>query len=183
VLLNFHYLVKPELAFHHYEYQHKGPVHVGKLIMSIRAYSWTDKQIHAYVKYREEEELDLLKEINSSIEEAMNALGDDLKKYLKQAGEKFEGDKEEEPAEEKKENKMPGFLEPFMGVVGGFGELFQGFGPKKAPKKKGAPPPKKKEKKADYKVERNEARAGAFARAAAWDGYQRFKEHHELLHW
>ena len=63
------------------------------MILTIRAYSWTSQQIENYIKYRNEEELELMKEINSSINEAMDALGDDLKKYLQSAGEIFPGDK------------------------------------------------------------------------------------------
>ncbi|MFH0874863.1 MAG: hypothetical protein V1859_02920 [archaeon] len=179
ILLNFHYLVKPELAFHHYEYQHKGPVHVGKLIMSIRAYAWTKKQIDSYIKYRNEEELDLLKEINSSIEQAMNSLGDDLKKYLKSAGEEFPDSEDKKNAKPAK--KMPGILEPFLGIFGGFGEIAKSVKGAPVPGKKDEP--KKKEPSAQYKNERDQTRASVYARMCAWDGYQRFKEHHELLHW
>jgi hypothetical protein len=177
VVLNFHYLVLPELAFHHYEYQHRGPIHAGKFVLAFRAYAWTTEQIENYIKYRNEEELELMKEINSSIEEAMDALGDDLKKYLKSAGEKFPDD-----VEEKKEPvKLPSIFAPFAGVFGGFGELFQSFNPfgflPKGSKKK------EKEPKKDYKDERQQKRAGDYARLCVREAYQKFKETKGLLHW
>ncbi|MBU0758404.1 MAG: hypothetical protein KKF44_10125 [Nanoarchaeota archaeon] len=179
VLLNFHYLVKPELAFHHYEYQHRGPIHVGKMILTMRAYSWTNEQIKNYLKYKSEEELDLLREINSSIDEAMNALGEDLKKYLEGKGEDF-GSKNDE--EKIKKKPLPSIFDPFVSVLGGFGDMFKTFNPA------GIMPGGKKVKKekevvAKYTDARFGKRASDYAILCLKDGYQKFKENHELLHW
>ncbi|MBN1502460.1 hypothetical protein JW930_02870 [Candidatus Woesearchaeota archaeon] len=165
VASHFIYRVRPELAFHSYEYQHKGPIHVGQADITLRAYSWNDAQIEAYKKYREEEDFQLMGSINESVQAAMDALGGELKKYLSEKGEEF-GEKKQE---EKVQKKLPSVLDPFIGVFGGVGDIFKSL----APKTKGA---KKKKTKPSYKEEVGKKHAGHFAMEACQVGYQKFKE-------
>jgi hypothetical protein len=109
--------------------------------------------------------LDLMSTIDKSVEEAMNSLGDELKKYLKEAGEQMELPQEEMP-----EEKKPSVLEPFTGVLGGFKEVL-------GPLISALPIPKPGQKK--EKVKRSdvlkEHRAQHFAAEACWEGYYRYK--------
>ncbi|MEM2138808.1 MAG: hypothetical protein QXM96_01505 [Candidatus Woesearchaeota archaeon] len=171
ISLHIFYRVKPELAFHSYEYQHKGPIYSGMADITIRAYVWDKKMIENYKKYRNDDDLDLVSTIDSSVEKAMDALGEDLKKYLKENDPSLFPDKLEEKKEEKK--KRNDLIAPFLDVVDGFKEIFTSFsGPK--------PPEEKKEKKSapkekGYKENVEENRAKDFAAETAWQSYYRYK--------
>jgi len=171
VSLHIFYRVKPELAFHSYEYQHKGPIYSGMADITIRAYTMSKEKIDKYKEYRINDDLELVSTIDKSVEEAMNALGDELKKYLREAGEDipFPGDK---PKEEAAVKNYPSILEPFLAVFDGFKELSSGFigsAVNKTAKKK-----EKKEKPKQMDKVR-ELRAEHFAVEAAWEGYYRYK--------
>ena len=88
-----HYLfrTRPEMSYQQEGYQ-RGPIHVGRVQMNFRAYTWTDSQIESYKKYREREDFKLLELIDASVKAAMDALGDELMRYLFEAGEDFEKD-------------------------------------------------------------------------------------------
>jgi hypothetical protein len=165
VSLHLFHRARPDLAYHSYEYQHKGPIYSGEIDITLRAYDWTNDQIEKYKAYRNEDDLDLMSTIDKSVEEAMNSLGDELKKYLKEAGEQMELPQEEMP-----EEKKPSVLEPFTGVLGGFKEVL-------GPLISALPIPKPGQKK--EKVKRSdvlkEHRAQHFAAEACWEGYYRYK--------
>ena len=63
------------------------------------------------------EDFDLLATIDSSVEAAYTALGEDLEKYLKEAGEQFIGEKRDE-SKQKREGLFDPFLAPFMRAKG-----------------------------------------------------------------
>ncbi len=156
VLITFKYFVKPSLSYQQPESYQRGAVHVGKVDISMRSYGWDKEEIEAYKKYREKEELELLGVIDASLKAAVDALSEDLEKYLAEAGEEeFKKIKEEKEAKEHKKKVHPliRFLgkekdieaknarmdvtEPFAALFGGFGEiiglftptsLFTGFG-------------------------------------------------------
>ena len=106
------------------EYQ-KGPIHVGKTVMTLRSYAWTQDEIDNYLKMRREEGFELLSSVDESLKAAMDAMGGDLEKYLEEAGEEM---KKEKKKEEGKKVQGESFISPFVSVVGGFGELFGAFG-------------------------------------------------------
>lgn len=170
VSLHLFYRVKPEMAYHSYEYQHKGPIYSGLADITLRAYTWDHDQLHKYKEYRQNDDLELMSTISESVQQAMDALGDELKKYLKEAGEDlpFPGDKKKE---EESKYELPGILEPFVSIFAGFGEIAKGFsgGPAK---------PKKKDNK-PYVPSRKDKiwheRAHHFAAEAAWETYYRYK--------
>jgi len=175
ISLHLFYRVKPELAYHSYEYQHKGPIYQGLADITIRAYAWDDKQIENYINYRKYEDIELMSTVDKSIAQAMDSLGDELKKYLKEAGEDlpFPGEEAKKAAE--KMTSHPDILDPFISIFKGFGEIFQGFagapikGAKKAPKEK------KKSAKAHWKEHKSKHRAEHFAEEACWESYYRYK--------
>ncbi|MBI4159529.1 hypothetical protein HY500_04720 [Candidatus Woesearchaeota archaeon] len=109
----FTYVAMPQMAYQQ-EYQ-RGAIHTGKSIIEIQSYTLTDKDIANYEKLNEEEDLEIL----GSLTGAMEALGDELKQYLKEAGEVFKEDKKEKDEEEPV--KRSGI---FKSIFYGFGEMF-----------------------------------------------------------
>ena len=175
VSMHLFFRVKPELSFHSYEYQNKGPIYTGMADITLRAYAWSHDKIAKYKKYRQDDDLDLLKSIDDSVAAAMDALGDELKRYLKEADPSlvFSGDVPP-PKLVPKTQGYPDVLDPFVSIFKGFADIAKGFtggvkkGPKEAKKKKeGA-----KEKFAHYKEHH---RVEHFAAEAAFESYLRYK--------
>ncbi len=113
LLVRFNYVTRPELSYT--PQGQKQPLHSGRLELEIEPYIATQDQIDAYMSQKDGEDIDLL----ASIDMTMNELKDDLKKYLKEAGEKF---KEDEIAVPKP--KKESMIEPFMAMGSGLKELF-----------------------------------------------------------
>jgi hypothetical protein len=177
VSMHIFFRVKPELAFHSYEYQHKGPIYSGMADITLRAYTWDSEKIKKYKEYRTNDDLELMGTINESVQQAMDALGSDLKKYLKEAGEDLpfvDDPKKKEPY--KQTINLPAIFEPFAAIFEGFAELAKGFmGDKNAaPKEKGGGEQKKPYVKS-RKDEIWESRAHHFATEAIWEAYYRYK--------
>lgn len=170
ILASFKLTTKPIMSYQQ-EYQ-KGPAHVGRMEMNLRSYAWTDKQIENYKKMRDEEDMELLGIIDQSVQAAMEALKDDLNRYLEKAGEALP--KEKEP-QKKKEPFLQGSLEPVEGLIDGFKELFGSL----VPKELGSVFTNKKGKeKAD-----NKKSASSDAKGALWLTYKNYKKAHKLLAW
>ncbi|MBS3156448.1 hypothetical protein J4413_04450 [Candidatus Woesearchaeota archaeon] len=108
----FNYVAIPQMAYQQ-EYQ-RGAIHTGRSIIRIESYALTDKNIKDYEDLVEEEDFQLIEGLN----EAMASLGDELKSYLKEAGEKFKED------EKKKEEPKIERSNIFRDVFYGFGEIF-----------------------------------------------------------
>ena len=185
ILLNYKYFVKPSLSYQQPESYQRGPVHVGKVDITMRSYGWSKREIEVYKKYREKQEMDLLGIIDESLKATIDALSDDLERYLAEAGEKEFKDKIEEKKEAKKDNRTAmqkflnkhpgqeqsdgGILEPFIAIFMGFGEIIGAFIPSfSGGKKKG--PSKKKTGAIDATVQMK----------LIWTNY---KKSHQLLTW
>jgi len=82
--------------------------------MSLRTYVWTQKEIDAYIKMKDRESLELLKAVSGSVEAAMTALGDELFKYLEQAGE--EQEKKESSVVQAKRSVVEKLLGDFIDI-------------------------------------------------------------------
>ena len=95
VLAHFLYRTRPSMSYQQEGYQ-RGPIHVGNMRMNLRAYAWTKQEVEKFIEFRDKEDLELLKSISSSVQTAMDALGGELEKYLKIAGEIVENKKEED---------------------------------------------------------------------------------------
>lgn len=171
VMMSFEYKTKPSMQYQSEGY-HRGPIHIGITNIVWRAYAWTQKQIENYKKMREEEDLDMLKNVDDSLKDAMESLGEDLLKYLREA--------EEEIAipEEKTKVKQP------QGLGDIFAETFKGFLPRKKQKLTKV---KKKSRQvlAKEKAEKNKElkEAGKYAMIAAFGNYDIFKKAHGMLSW
>jgi hypothetical protein len=170
ILLTLQYRTRPEMQFSQEGGYHRGPLHQGETKIFWRAYSWTEKQIEAYIKMKDDEDFELISAIDSSLKTAMDALGNDLKKYLKEAEDMH---KEEKKEEKKAEGPKLDLLEPFKGVFKGFGDTFTSILPEK--KKKGG--------LTDAEKKTEEATAKSGASKDLWQTYKNFKKAHRLLAW
>ncbi|PIN87283.1 hypothetical protein COV19_00165 [Candidatus Woesearchaeota archaeon CG10_big_fil_rev_8_21_14_0_10_44_13] len=120
--VHFDYRSRPEMKFVQEGYQ-RGPIHVGRVVITFRAYSWTRKQLEQYKKFRDQEAFDLLGNIDSSVQAAYTSLGEELEKYLAESGEELgkEWEKPKAPHET--------MLGPFGAAFRGAGELVGAFKP------------------------------------------------------
>lgn len=112
IRVNFNYVAIPQMAYQQ-EYQ-RGAIHTGKSIIEMESYALTDKDIEEYEELNEEEDLELI----SNLTGAMESLGEELKKYLKEAGEKFKEDERQKKEERLERTNI------FKAVFYGFGEMF-----------------------------------------------------------
>ncbi len=174
LLLTFQYRTKPSMQFtQETPGYHRGPVHVGETKISWRAYGWNEEQIKNFIAMKEKEDLEMLKNIDSSVRATMDAIGDDLEKYLAEA-ENLEV-KEEKP----KPAKQPSLLDPFISIGKGFGETFGALVP--VLKQEKGP---KKPTKADKEKEKSEqGKAENQAKKDCWQNYKNFKKVHGMITW
>lgn len=129
---HFDYRSRPEMKYVQEGYQ-RGPIHVGRTVMTFRTYVWTKDQVDKYRKFRDREDFELLGSIDSSVQAAYSALGEEMEKYLQEAGETFG------PKTAPKKPKLPSIFDPFTSVFKGAGELgisLAGSGGEKKPSKK-----------------------------------------------
>jgi hypothetical protein len=189
VLLNFKYFVKPSLSYQQPESYQRGPVHVGRVDITMRSYGWSKGEIEAYKAYREKQEMELLSVIDSSLKAALDALSDDLEKYLAEAGEEeFKKMRDEKEAAkkdtrtfmqkffnrrvvDKKSTENDSMFEPFIAIFMGVGEILGAFIPSTVQSKKAI--------KSDSEAKRNAGTASG-KMMAVWKNY---KKSHQLLTW
>jgi len=131
VLVKFRYTAVPQMAYQQ-EYQ-RGAIHTGRSEIVTEGYVCTQEEIDEYLKLQDQEDIELLGSVNDAIE----SLGEELNKYLREAGEVVKKEEKESPKgffgsfsfnlkkyfiAEKKE-KSASVLEPFGAVFHGFGEI------------------------------------------------------------
>ena len=147
----------------------RGPIHIGKMVVTFRAYAWTNEQLENYKKLKDKELFDLLGDISSSVQGAMEALGEELFKYLKEAEGETQKEKEKE---EKKTVSQRTFAEKF------FGDFYtsKGGAAKKAPSKKQLREDKEKLAKAL-------GACGGVARFHTFNCFHLFKKSHRMPAW
>jgi len=126
VLLHLLYRVRPHMNFQAEGYQ-RGPVHVGKVELTMRSYAWDGDTVERYKQMRRAEDLELVSTLDESLKVAMDSLGEELKKYLKEAGEEIFL---REDAAKKKTAPSGNVFEPFVALGGAVGEMFGAFSPK-----------------------------------------------------
>lgn len=172
ILMNFKYTTKPTLSYQQ-EYQ-RGPIHVGKVEVTFRSYAWTPEQVKSYKDMKNQEDLELLGIIDGSVQAAMEALGDDLNKYLEEAGEIIEkpAQKEEGKPQKSFKQSVEENFDPFIALFKGFGDLVGSIIPVNfsAPKKK-------------KKSSENPSTAIAIAEGTMWQTYKNYKKAHRLITW
>ncbi|MBU4501542.1 MAG: hypothetical protein KKA79_03045, partial [Nanoarchaeota archaeon] len=168
ILVKFNYVTRPEMAFQQ-EYQHRGAMHSGRTTITIEGYVLTKDQLDQYRQKREDEDMELIQ----SVEDSVEALGDDMKKYLEEAGEFAKTGKEKK----KKEKGMTeGILEPFTAIISGFKDILGGL--------KGIGPEKKVGGKKLSELESDQEMAAAKAVSAhVYVVYDVFKKSNGMLSW
>lgn len=157
ILVKMTHVTKPELSYT--PQGQKQPLHFGRTEVVIEPYVVTQAQIEAYKKHKDAEDVELL----ATVDETMAAIGDDLRKYLIEAGEKFEEDLKAEP------KKEPGM---FKSLLGGFSDMFSFL---KVGKKIG-----KVSFKEAKKMEAERRKAGTKASELAWTLYDVFKKTNKM---
>ncbi len=166
ILINYNFRTRPEMNYTQ-EYQ-RGPIHLGRVEIDFRAYAWTEEQVENYIKMKEAEDIQLLGLVDGSVKAALDSLGDELTRYLEEAGESVI------PKEKSEVVKNP-----HKSLFSGFNELFSDFKSKK-PKK---PRPKKESATDVMKLSIDRKRVSQNTTLTMWNIYNHFKKQHGMLSW
>jgi len=180
LMLSFEYKTKPSMQYQTEGY-HRGPIHIGITNITWRAYAWTAEQIESYKKMRDEEDLEMLKTIDDSLKDAMESLGDDLNKYLREAEEKIQ-----EPKKEEEPIRPAGLGNIFTDAFKGFGEMFGSLIPKSSNKParlKIAKKTKAQLLKEKELILKSQKAAAGFAHKFTFHHYDIFKKAHGMFAW
>lgn len=197
VLATFQFISRPHLAYNQPDsYSHRGPQHMGRVEITVRAYGWTSAQIKNYQKYREAETMDMIEQFDTSVKESMEYLGESLEKYLKEAEAtipKNMFEKKEIPKEEKKEQSTLDLLTgPFAGMYELLVEPFIG---KKKSKKSGPDnygtwlikrifgARAQLEEKEKTSVKSKAKKAIGYAQVVCYQTWKNYKKSHKLVSW
>ncbi|MFP4424487.1 MAG: hypothetical protein ACLFP2_04635 [Candidatus Woesearchaeota archaeon] len=160
VSVHFTHRTKPEMNFTGEGYQ-RAPLHVGEIKLQCRGYAWTNEEIAEYKKMREQEDLDMIASVEESLQSALDALGEDLEKYLIEGG---------EWKKEEKESEKP----PKQSLFEPFEALFSFASPLKDLLDT-------KPKEPDLKKERATAKNNYGWRV--WNIYKLYKKSHSMITW
>ncbi len=125
ILAHFEFRTKPAMNYSQ-DYQ-RGPQHVGRVTITLRSYAWDKKQIEAYKRMKNEEDMELLGLVDNNVKSAMEALGEEFEKYLREANAEFEEKESEEVEEKKKFDWDNSVFGPFVALGSGFKEIFKSF--------------------------------------------------------
>ena len=138
ILTTFRFTRKPMLPNDNPQYQQGWS---GRIEIDMRSYGWHNKDIAAYKKMRQQEDIEALSAVDDQVAGAFEALGEEFENYLAESGEEQVSEKkslekkqleeEYEAAKELRQQKSKyakyGILEPFLEMGSGFGELFKSF--------------------------------------------------------
>ena len=163
ILCHFLYRTRPEMNYHQ-EYQ-RGPIHVGRVEINFRAYTWTDEQIENYQKMKSTEDFKLLGIVDKSVKAAMESLGDELMRYLEEAGEDFESKQTGDLEEEKSKGR------PYSSSFKSISNLIS------------SAKSKREEKQKDWDLQKGQAAAAKTVKKKIWGLVHHFKKHHNMLNW
>ncbi len=180
VLLTFFFRTRPAMGYVGEGYQ-RGPTHIGKMDLTIRGYVWTIEQIQNYRNMRMEEDFELLTTIDESLKEAMDSLGDELKKYLLSEGEHFA----QKPEAKKHDQKMPSMLDPFLAVVTGLNDvpnIISGISDI-FPKKKDSSPTMTSPKSGNELAYTEKLYAKNLVKRSMWLTWKNFKKTQGMIQW
>ncbi|MBD3310085.1 hypothetical protein GF351_02605 [Candidatus Woesearchaeota archaeon] len=160
VLATFEYRTRPSMSFQQEGYQ-RGPLHVGEVKITLRGYAWNDDDVDNYIAYRSAEDFELIGLVDASVKAALEALGDELLNYLKEAGSTFTSEgKLKKPVEK-----------PTLGPKGLMREI---FGAKKESKGKKVSP---------FSLEKQKKAASSFVKNSVWYCYKNYKKAHKMMSW
>jgi hypothetical protein len=163
LLVSFLFRTRPEMNYSQ-EYN-RGPIHVGRVDINFRCYVWSDEQLANYQKMHAREDFNLLGVIDRSVRVALDSLGDELMRYLAEAGEDIDLKKPEKKEEIKASGKP----------------LSSGFRSVRA--LLNAAREKRKAKEDEWQKQRETAKNSSAVKKSAWTVYHHFKKHHGMLNW
>lgn len=115
VLVKFKYIAMPMMAYQK-EYQ-RGPIHTGRTEIAIEPYVLTKDQIEQYRIAEERKDLEEVEDLIPSLEGSLSSLGEELDKYLKEAGEEIKSKEAEKP------KPREGLFSPFINIFRGAAEI------------------------------------------------------------
>ncbi len=167
IRVTFKFVTLPEMAFQK-EYQ-RAAVHAGRVEITIEGFVLSPKEVEEYKKEKEYEDLEILK----SLDESLEALGDELKKYLIESGEVTAEQLGKKPKPEGK-IYLKDVVGPFSSVLDGFKYIFSGL--------KWDSGDKKKRKLSYYEREQEEAAAKVVG-DHVYTVYDIYKKTHGMLSW
>ena len=184
MLLNFKYRTSPTMSFQGQDYK-QGPIHMGKVEIVWRSYVWTDDQIKSFVQCKQMEDFDMLGNIDQSIRDAMEGLGDSLRRYIAEAqGKKFSPEKEEKKEEKpKKPKEFPSLFDPIKSTVKGFKEVFAPIKPTIKDIRQSLQLQSSKEWEESNKKAGESGAAKGTAKGLCWTHYKNFKKKHGFVTW
>jgi hypothetical protein len=182
--LVFGFRATPETEFSQ-KYQAPTTKFSGRVEITFNARVMTSDQLMAYKIVKDQEDMGLLGDLSESVKEAMDAIGDDMKVFLKEAegNLSYEEAKKELNAEKEAKvsvpEKRPWYqpIEPFAYVIIGFKDLIEIF--VKLPSLKGKPEKLPKR----YEVEKNLAAACDSAVSSSFLLYNLYKKAHRMIAW
>jgi hypothetical protein len=172
ILMTFQYRTKPSMSMTTPDFQHRGPVHVGEAEVTWRSYGWNQTDIKKFKELKNQEDIDLLKNIDDTLKAALEDVEGDLKKYLE------ESEKEAFPKKEEKKDVRPkqSLFEPVVAMVTGgkevIGAVTHGFGDIG---RAFFPPDEKKDDSKDKAI--------SLAKKMCYLHYKNFKKSHGLATW
>jgi len=114
IIANFQYRTVPHLDYIP-NYGQQRSTMTGRVEINLKTYTWTQDQVKSYIAMKEEEDLDMLKEIMGGIQEGMDSMTVEVMKYLNEDKEK----------EEKEEKEKVSIFEPFTELTRGLGSVFK----------------------------------------------------------
>ncbi len=167
ILASFRYRTRAEMKVVQDGYQ-RGPVHVGKFEMQLRIYSWTHDEVNRYKQLKEKENLVLMGNVSSAVQQAMESLSGELDAYLSEA-------RGEDKKVEEKKNKKPQktLMETFLG------DFYRAKSKGPVIKK----PSRKELRSQKVQDQKDETAAKGHARSNGWVHYKNFKKAHGMLAW
>lgn len=113
ILIRMSFVALPQMSFQK-EYS-RGAIQTGRTIIQVEYYAATEKEIEEYKKYIDHQDTEILTSLHASLD----AMKEELDKYLEEAGELIKKEKKEV----KKESITKGILEPFTSAISGFKEV------------------------------------------------------------
>ncbi|MFA6073479.1 MAG: hypothetical protein WC758_05175 [Candidatus Woesearchaeota archaeon] len=177
VLMTYYFTTRPVLQYQ--QEFNKGPVHIGRGMVTLRAYGWNEDKIKSYVAMKDREDRELLGLVDDQLKSAMEMLGEDLEMYLKEAEGTLNADKEGvAPGAKEKITPIAGtgtVFDPFVSIFKGFGEIGKAFSPAGFFVSKQSGPSQPSKSDID--------KAAKSAAGHMWGVYKNYKKAHGLLSW
>ena len=159
IIVKLNHIAMPQMVFQR-EYQ-RGPAYTGRTEINIQAYALKREQIEEYKAAKEKESYEEVADLVPSLKDSLDAIGDELQKYLKEAGEIID----EKKSETKKERDT--IFTPFTSIFKGVKGIFS------SKKSKLELTPKKES------IEKDSAEN--IAKAKSYVLYEVFKKTHGML--